>query len=868
MCVKPQRPGFGTGGRTISVIVNAFATSVPDGMIYHYDGQFPHFLKTFTFQILTISDRPMIRSGYYTREAPSEGEHAALQPAPPECSLSPILGLRRPQECILNEPTRSGSQQLRTSSVHNFDVTLAQEGPATARPPKVYKMKVTQVAEINAEVLHRFIAGQQSQDNIVLTSIMALNVAIRMGPNNKYPFNTRSFFTDRGKQRIGAGIELWRGYFQSLRPSQNQMYINIDIATGLMYREGPLLDLCLEFLNQRDPSNLSPVRRFPDRERLRLQRFISNMRVMTTYGGKKKAYVVKKVSVQAASEIRFTTRDGRSVTVADYFRSALNVPLRFPDVVCVEVGSGAMLPLEVCMVPPGQIMRKQIPADKTNDVLNFSKQSPSERLKSIREGLQVLDYGQSEYVRHFGMNISSTPMTVTARILRPPTLRYGPGSKEATIEPRFGAWNMIQKKCYKPSVISSWVVVIFEGQGRFNQNVAREMVTGFIEGARSVGMTVNHTEPPIFWENGSGNISGILRRAGGACKEKTGKPPTLIVVVLPEGGNQIYSAVKYFGDVEMGVATQCLKSAKCYRAKPQYWANVMLKVNVKLGGINAVLKDSPLNNPNEPVAVMGADVIHPAPGAEGRPSFASLVSSVDVDCAKYVAYSGAQTGRQELISDLEEMVKKALVTNESYRRGVEKNTKPLHRLIFYRDGVSEGQFEQVLQQGACLSLKMNPKITLIIVGKRHHIRMFPQTPNDGDKSGNCQAGTTIDNGLGHPTEFDYYQLSHGGLLGTSRPAHYSVIYDDSKFPADAMQNLSFALAHVYARATRSVSIPAPVYYADIVCSRAKNHYAPGTDLDLSDTATVASSRAEDQLQRYREGFRPLHANMSKLMYFM
>jgi hypothetical protein len=29
--------------------------------------------------------------------------------------------------------------------------------------------------------------------------------------------------------------------------------------------------------------------------------------------------------------------------------------------------------------------------------------------------------------------------------------------------------------------------------------------------------------------------------------------------------------------------------------------------------------------------------------------------------------------------------------------------------------------------------------------------------------------------------------------------------------ADTMQNLSFALCHVYARATRSVSIPAPVY---------------------------------------------------------
>lgn len=51
--------------------------------------------------------------------------------------------------------------------------------------------------------------------------------------------------------------------------------------------------------------------------------------------------------------------------------------------------------------------------------------------------------------------------------------------------------------------------------------------------------------------------------------------------------------------------------------------------------------------------------------------------------------------------------------------------------------------------------------------------MFPQQ-QDADRSGNAPAGTTIDEGLGHPVENDYYQLTHGGLLGTSRPAHYSV----------------------------------------------------------------------------------------------
>ena len=38
-----------------------------------------------------------------------------------------------------------------------------------------------------------------------------------------------------------------------------------------------------------------------------------------------------------------------------------------------------------------------------------------------------------------------------------------------------------------------------------------------------------------------------------------------------------------------------------------------------------------------------------------------------------------------------------------------------------------------------------------------------------------------------------------------------MLYDENSFTPDSLQALSYALCHVYARATRSVSIPAPVY---------------------------------------------------------
>lgn len=40
------------------------------------------------------------------------------------------------------------------------------------------------------------------------------------------------------------------------------------------------------------------------------------------------------------------------------------------------------------------------------------------------------------------------------------------------------------------------------------------------------------------------SIPQQLKKAGKACVDQKGDPPTLIVVVLPEGGNDIYTAVK------------------------------------------------------------------------------------------------------------------------------------------------------------------------------------------------------------------------------------------------------------------------------------------------------------------------------------
>lgn len=79
---------------------------------------------------------------------------------------------------------------------------------------------------------------------------------------------------------------------------------------------------------------------------------------------------------------------------------------------------------------------------------------------------------------------------------------------------------------------------------------------------------------------------------------------------------------------------------------------------------------------------------------------------------------------QEVIQELSSMVKELLIQFYKSTR-----FKP-NRVILYRDGVSEGQFQTVLQheltamREACIKLEADykPGITYIAVQKRHHTR--------------------------------------------------------------------------------------------------------------------------------------------------
>lgn len=236
--------------------------------------------------------------------------------------------------------------------------------------------------------------------------------------------------------------------------------------------------------------------------------------------------------------------------------------------------------------------------------------------------------------------------------------------------------------------------------------------------------------------------------------------------------------------------------------------------------------------------IIGADVSHAAPGSNGA-SFAAVTVSMDKIAARYAAAVETNGIRVEMIAtkNLEDMLKPLI---QHWEKNVGGGRLPLH-VYYFRDGVSEGQYQSVLLQEVSdmraifAELGRNtpgykPKFTVVIAEKRHHIRFFPNSGPGADRNMNPVPGTLVERDVTHPFEYDFYLNSHAAIQGTARPTHYHILMDECELKGDAFQTMIYEHSYQYMRATTPVSLFPAVYYAHLASNRARSH------LDMSQTA--------------------------------
>ena len=390
-------------------------------------------------------------------------------------------------------------------------------------------------------------------------------------------------------------------------------------------------------------------------------------------------------------------------------------------------------------------------------------------------------------------------------------------------------------------VLESWGVCIIDyGRG---VPTRRESVDAFFDrfmeiyrghGGNISTNTVLKGRPNIMKvqiNRGGEIVADIFNGTGNLLKKR----PQILFFIVTDKNTEVYRRLKKSCDCRFGVPSQVLQSRHVATGSPQYISNVCMKVNAKLGGATCFAKGilSKLIKPlasGQPLMVVGIDVSHPAPGAASgdAASICAITVSADRAYMRYMAQVNTNGSRVEMVTTSNirdhfgDMVKRWMA-NVGGNRGPEQ-------VLYIRDGVSEGQYLQVLENEV-IDMKAvlrdkDPKskavFTTVIAGKRHHIRFFPEHAS-GDRNGNPLPGTLVETGCTHPYEWDFYLCSHVAIKGTARPIHYQVIQDEAKWSPEALQQFLFEHSFQYVRSTTPVSLFPAVYYAHLAADRARAH---------------------------------------------
>lgn len=855
----PPRPGYGSLGQKCLVKANHFLVEVADRDVHHYD--------------VTIS--PEVRPKKVCRKIIKQlvddysGSH---------------LGERRLAYDGGKSVYAAGALPFTSKEfVINFG-----DDSGGARREREFKVSIKFAAKADIHHLKEFLRSRQS--DAPQETIQALDVVLRTTPAADYEVVGRSFFgrsLGGDAASLTGGLEYWKGYYQSLRPTQMGLSLNIDMSARAFYESILVSEYVFKYLNLRDPN-----RWMSDQDRLKVKKVLKGVKVETTHQGGIRRYRISGLSPRPVSELMFSCDGTEAMTsVADYFQVKYKKKLQYPMLPAIQSGNNSKpvyLPMEVCKIIAGQRYTKMLNGRQVTEMLRATCQRPHEREQIIKNIVQANNYNNEDLVKDFGIGIQSELTTIEARVLQPPMLQYHASGKESRVDPRVGQWNMINKKLFNGATVDTWTCVSF---GRPDP---AQFCSHLISMCHDKGIVFNPSPLVEFRRAHAGQIEKTLRDIHRESMQQIDRGGyqanylQLLIVIVPEVSGY-YGTIKRVCETDLGIVSQCCHPKNCSAPNKQYLENLALKINVKVGGTNSVLEQAVNRRipylTDYPTIIFGADVTHPQPGEDSSPSIAAVVASMDwPEVTKYRGIVSAQPHRKEMIMDLyteKEDPTKGLVRGgmimdllKAFRRLT--RLKPA-RIIFYRDGVSEGQFNQVLLEEmdairkACTALEDGylPRVTFVVVQKRHHTRIFPATHfnrHTTDKSGNILPGTVIDTKICHPTEFDFYLCSHAGIKGTSRPAHYHVLFDENRFTADAIQSLTNQLCYTYARCTRSVSLVPPAYYAHLAAFRARYYIEDDADLRSSSGGDGGEATREQRAAQIRP-LPNVHANVTNVMFY-
>ncbi|KAH8159880.1 hypothetical protein CIB48_g8371 [Xylaria polymorpha] len=822
------RPTYNSQGKPIQVQVNVFPATFQDKIIYQYD--------------VSISPQPNKESRALMRKLWNSKSTQDKTKAAGGTWSSETIDRNEFRVCIDLDADKPNKKKVGNSGV--------------------YYLTARQSTAIKLVYLKQYIEGKIGWDNHVLECMNFIDHCMRQGPSEKMIPIRRNFYPKVSRtMELSRVVEVHKGFYSAARLGTARIMINVDTANTAFWQSLNIAELALRMVREhkagssnielRDlPELMVPVCRKDNMERevygqseaFSLLKKLHKVKFVVKHRGKmqeEKRYTIKRIIFEEkygkegahSRNVTFQKKmpDGteRETSVWQHYQERYDIRLQFPKLPIIESTRDGFFPMELCNVAAFERYPFKLDPNQTASMIKFAVTRPPVRKADIMQGFQQLNYANDPYLTQFGIKVSTEMQVTNARLLKNPEIAFAGNAKH---NPGVsGRWDLRGKKFLEPNQrpIKSWGLIVC-GNACTEQEAqvfASKFTQAYRNHGANIGVPLHCIQVPFH----VGDYGEICKAAWNKVGAHYKDFPQMLFFVVPNKNALIYERIKKSMDCRFCCPSQVMQGGHVKKANAQYMSNVAMKVNAKLGGVTCKVSAPGQGSPffSGPTMMMGVDVSHAAPGS-GAPSMAAMTVSMDKNATRYAAACEVNGWREEILQSTtcHGMFPPLL----RHWINIHK-TAPTH-VYYFRDGVSEGQFQAVIETELNEIRRVfrecnagNPKITAIIATKRHHIRFFPK-PNDqttGDRNGNPLPGTLVERDATHPHHFDFYLCSHVAIQGTARPVHYQVIYDDANVTPDALQRMIYEQCYQYARSTTPVSLHPAVYYAHVASNRARAH---------------------------------------------
>ncbi|XP_037960636.1 protein aubergine-like [Teleopsis dalmanni] len=590
-------------------------------------------------------------------------------------------------------------------------------------------------------------------------------------------------------------IEIWPGYITSIRQHERDILLCAEITHKVMRN-----DTLYTILRQLTVETKDYQKAFKNE--------VIGSIALTDYNNK--TYRITDVDFKSSPLSTFSLKD-KQVSFAEYFKSRYNLiitdtsqPMLISKPTNKNIRGGqeefiSLIPEFTRATGITDHMRTNVRLMKS--MSDYTRLNPEMRIQRLRNFNERLNSSakSTEVLEEWNMKLDKDLLKIPARILPHEQILLGHGVRYVCDEKANWTREFRKSSMFCNAEISRWQVIL-------PSRCCREtklFVQMCIKVARNMGLAL--ATPKYIEMDDDRNNSYTT-----AVEMATSEDPQILMIVIQQPNEEKYSVIKKKCCIDRPVASQIV-TMKMIAPTSEKGAGLMsiatkvvIQMNAKLRGIPWMI-DLPLKG----LMTIGFDVCHSS--KDKNTSYSALVATMDVrSSSRYFSAVSKHQKFQELSNDIILHFTFAL---KAYKD--EHGTLP-ERIVFYRDGVGDGQLHQVVNtelnhlrmkaQEIYEAAGKHERLAFIIVSKRLNTRLFI-------KNNNPPPGTVVDDVITLPERYDFFIVSQSVRQGTVSPTSYNVIYDTMGLTPDRIQMLTYKMSHLYYNYTGTCRVPAVCQYA-------------------------------------------------------